>query len=216
MEESASIHEALLWNPKTKIGKMVKSGEIRNIEQIFEAGKPIKEVEIVDTLLPKLEDKVLEIISVQRMTKNNRKQKFRVTAVVGDRNGHVGLAAAKDAEVKPAIDTVVREAKRNVISVKLGCGSWECGCGTPHTLPLTQRAKCGSAEVIIKPAPKGVGIVASKTVKTVLEFAGIKDAWTFSKGRTRSVYNMAMATFTALQGISEIRNPEELKAMDVN
>lgn len=216
MEEGVHLSEVSSWEPKTKIGKMVKSGEIRSIEEIFAAGKPIKEVQIVDMLIPKMEDKVLEICSVQRMTKNNRKQKFRVTAVVGDRNGHIGLAAAKDVEVRPAIDTVVREAKRNVISVKLGCGSWECGCGTPHTLPLTQRAKCGSAEIILKPAPKGVGIVASETVKTVLELAGIKDVWTFSKGRTRDVYNMATATFMALKGISELRNTEELKAMDVN
>ena len=161
-----------------------------------------------------MEDKVLEIASVQRMTKNNRKQKFRVTVVVGDKNGHVGLGAAKDVEVRPAIDTGIRDAKRNMIAVKLGCGSWECGCGTAHSLPVMQKAKCGSAEIILKPAPKGVGIVASKTVKSVLELAGIKDVWTFSKGRTRDVYNMATATYAALQGLSELRNTEELKAMD--
>jgi small subunit ribosomal protein S5 len=203
------------WDPKTKIGKLVKSGEIKDIEQIFEAGKPIKEVEIVDMLLPNMEDKVLEICSVQRMTKNNRKQKFRVTVVVGDKNGHLGLGAAKDVEVRPAIDTSIREAKKNMIAVKLGCGSWECGCGTAHSLPVTMRAKCGSAEIILKPAPKGVGIVASKTVTTVLELAGIKDVWTFSKGRTRDVYNMATATYMALKGLAELRNTEELKAIDV-
>lgn len=214
MEEMAALQVSMSWEPKTKVGKLVKAGSIKSIEEIFESGKPIKEVEIVDMLLPSLEDRVLEICSVQRMTKNNRKQKFRVTAIVGDKNGHVGLAAAKDVEVRPAIDTVIRVAKRNMISVKLGCGSWECGCGTPHSLPVTQKAKCGSAEIILKPAPKGVGIVASKTVKSVLELAGIKDVWTFSKGRTRDVYNMATATFMALKGLSELRNTEELKAMD--
>ncbi len=206
--------ESSAWEPKTKIGKMVKAGEIRSIEQIFESGKPIKEVEIVDMLLPGIEDKVLEICSVQRMTKNNRKQKFRVTVVVGDKKGHLGLGAAKDAEVKPAIDTGIREAKKNMIAVKLGCGSWECGCGTAHSLPITKSAKCGSAQIILKPAPKGVGIVASKSVKTVLELAGIKDVWTFSKGRTRDVYNMATATYMALEGLAEIRNSDELKALD--
>ena len=91
----------------------------------------------------------------------------------------------------------------------------ECGCGTAHSLPVTMMAKCGSAEIILKPAPKGVGIVASKTVKTVLELAGIKDVWTFSKGRTRDVYNMATATYWALQGLAELKSSEELKAMDV-
>jgi len=63
------------WKPKTKIGELVKSGQIKSIEQIFESGKPIKEVEIVDALLPNLEERVLEVASVQRMTKNSRKQK---------------------------------------------------------------------------------------------------------------------------------------------
>ena len=193
---------------------MVKNGEIRTIEEIFESGKTIKEVEIVETLIPELEDRVLEICSVQRMTKNNRKQKFRVTVIVGDKKGHLGLGTSKDVEVRPAIDTGIRDAKKNMISVKLGCGSWECGCGTAHSLPVTRRAKCGSAEIILKPAPKGVGIVASKTVKSVLELAGIKDVWTFSKGRTRDVYNMATATYLALEGLAELRNSEELRALD--
>lgn len=208
-EEQRNVSD---WVPKTKIGKQVKSGEIKEIEQIFASGKPVKEVEAVETLLPNLEDKVLEIISVQRMTKNNRKQKFRVTVAVGDRNGHVGIGMGKDVEVRPAIETGIRDAKKNVISIRLGCGSWECNCGTPHTLPLTESAKCGSAEVLLKPAPKGVGIVANKTVKTVLELAGIKDVWTFSRGRTRDVYNTATATYKALKKLSEIRNIGELKA----
>ena len=209
------IVETIAWDPKTKIGKMVKGGEIKNIEEIFAAGKTIKEVEIVDTLLPNIEDRVLEICSVQRMTKNNRKQKFRVTVVVGDKNGHLGLGSGKDVEVRPAIDTGIRDAKKNMIAVKLGCGSWECGCGTPHSLPVTSVAKCGSAMIILKPAPKGVGIVASKTVKSVLELAGIKDVWTFSKGRTRDIYNMATATYKALEGLGEMKNSKELKSMDI-
>ncbi len=214
MEDAGTVIGASAWEPKTKIGKMVKNGEIRTIEEIFESGKTIKEVEIVETLIPELEDRVLEICSVQRMTKNNRKQKFRVTVIVGDKKGHLGLGTSKDVEVRPAIDTGIRDAKKNMISVKLGCGSWECGCGTAHSLPVTRRAKCGSAEIILKPAPKGVGIVASKTVKSVLELAGIKDVWTFSKGRTRDVYNMATATYLALEGLAELRNSEELRALD--
>lgn len=210
-----NIAEGMAWEPRTKIGKMVRSGEIKDIEEIFAAGKTIKEVEIIDTLLPTVEDKVLEICSVQRMTKNNRKQKFRVTVAVGDKNGHLGLGSAKDVEVRPAIDTGIRDAKKNMIAVKLGCGSWECGCGTPHSLPVTRIAKCGSAMIILKPAPKGVGIVASKTVKTVLELAGIKDVWTFSKGRTRDIYNMATATYKALEGLAELKNSKEIKSMDI-
>ncbi len=199
------------WEPKTRIGQQVKSGQITSLEQIFATGKPIKETEVVDTLLPGMEDKVLEIASVQRMTKNNRKQKFRATVVVGDRNGHVGIGVGKDVEAKPAIDTGIRDAKKHIISVNLGCGSQECECNTPHSLPLRLSAKCGSAEVILKPAPKGVGIVASDTVRSVLELAGVKDVWTFSRGRTRDVYNMALATYLALSKLYELKNIEALQ-----
>ncbi len=199
------------WKPRTKIGQMVKNGEITSIEQIFALGKPIKEVEIVEALLPGLEDKVIEIASVQRMTKNNRKQKFRATVVIGDRNGHIGIGVGKDVEAKPAIQTGIRNAKQHIVSIGLGCGSWECNCGTRHSLPLTLSAKCGSGTIILKPAPRGVGLAASATVRYVLELAGVKDMWTFSKGRTRDKYNMALATFNALNSQNRLKNIEELK-----
>ncbi len=201
------------WNPKTKVGKLVQGGQIRSIEEISASGKTIKEVGIVDALIPKLEDKVLEIASVQRMTKNKRRQKFRVTVVVGDRNGHVGIGVGKDLEVKPAIETAIKDAKRNIISITLGCGSWECNCGTNHTLPLTRSAKCGSVAVTLKPAPRGVGIVAAETMKSVLELAGVKDVWTYSRGRTRNIYNISMATYEALKSVAGIKNSETLKAL---
>ncbi len=201
------------WTPKTKVGVQVKRGDIKNIEEIFASGKIIKEVGIVDALIPKLEDKVLEIASVQRMTKNNRRQKFRVTVVVGDRNGHVGIGVGKDVEVKPAIETAIRDAKKNIISIRLGCGSWECNCGTQHTLPLTETAKCGSSLVTLKPAPRGVGIVAAETMRSVLELAGVKDVWTYSRGRTRNVYNVAIATYSALKKVTEVKNMQSLKAL---
>ncbi|MCL4553438.1 MAG: 30S ribosomal protein S5 [Candidatus Marsarchaeota archaeon] len=199
------------WEPKTRMGQQVKAGQITAIEQIFASGKPIKETEIVDTLIPGIEDKVLEIASVQRMTKNNRKQKYRATVVVGDRNGHIGIGVGKDVEVKPAIDTGIRDAKKHMISVYLGCGSQECNCNTQHSLPLRLSAKCGSAHIILKPAPKGVGIVASDTVRSVLELAGVKDVWTFSRGRTRDIYNMALATYLALSQLYELKNIDALR-----
>jgi len=200
------------WKPRTKIGVMVKNGEITTIEQVFAYGKPIKEVEIIDALLPTLEDKVIEIASVQRMTKNNRKQKYRATVIMGDKNGHLGIGVGKDVEAKPAIMTGIRNAKQHMISIELGCGSWECNCGTRHSIPLITRSKCGTAEIILKPAPRGVGLAASATVRSVLELAGVKDMWTFSKGRTRDKYNMALATFNALKGLNELKNLDSLKS----
>ncbi|MDE1825468.1 MAG: 30S ribosomal protein S5 [Candidatus Micrarchaeota archaeon] len=199
------------WTPRTKIGEMVKAGQIVGIEQIFEGGKPIKEVEIIDMLFPDLETKVLEVASVQRMTKNSRKPKYRATVVVGDGKGHVGLGSGKDVEVKPAIDSAIKDAKKNMISVSFGCGSWECSCGTQHSLPLKVKGKCGSAEIELKPAPRGVGVVAGEVAKQVLEVTGIQDVWSFSRGRTRDIYNIALATYIALKRVSKLKNIDKLK-----
>jgi small subunit ribosomal protein S5 len=77
---------------------------------------------------------------------------------------------------------------------------------------MITRSKCGSAEIILKPAPRGVGLAASATVRSVLDLAGVKDMWTFSRGRTRDRYNMALATFNALKALSELKNMESLKS----
>jgi small subunit ribosomal protein S5 len=63
--------------------------------------------------------------------------------------------------------------------------------------------------VILKPAPRGLGIVASGPVKKMLELAGVKDAWTFSRGRTRAKYNTVMAVYRALGSINEMKNISE-------
>jgi small subunit ribosomal protein S5 len=146
------------------------------------------------------------------MTKNNRKAKFRAIAVVGDGKGHVGVGAGKDAEVRAAIDSAIKAAKVNVIPIIMGCGSWQCACGTPHSLPLVARGKCGSVEVILKPAPRGLGVVASVPIKKMLVLAGVKDLWSFSRGRTRAKYNVLMATYRALLNIESMKNVSEISA----
>ena len=137
--------------------------------------------------------------------------KYRTTVIIGDRKGHVGIGVGKATEVRPAIEEAVKDAKMHMISIALGCGSWECNCGTAHSLPIKLTAKVGTAEIILKPAPRGVGIVAGGNAKIVLELAGIKDVWTFARGRTRDIYNMAMATYLALKSLSKIKNIESLK-----
>lgn len=209
-EEVKEVFNIANWKPRTKLGELVKEGKITSIEQIFTQGKLIKEVEIIDALLPGLETKTLETAVVQRMTKDTRKRKFRTTVVVGDRHGHVGIGVGKATEAKPSVEEAIKDAKMKVISVRLGCGSWECDCGTSHSMPMTLKAKVGSAEILLKPAPRGVGIVAGEVAKTVLEFAGVKDVWTFARGRTRDIYNMSMATYLALKSLSNIKNVEKL------
>ena len=195
------------WIPKTEIGRLVKSGQITSVEEIFARGKKILEHGIVDHLYPDMNEETLEVSSTQRMTDNGRKAQFRAIVLVGDRNGHFGIGAGKSEEVKPAIESAVKFAKRNLMSVPLGCGSWECGCGQKHSLPIKVVGKLGSVEVTLKPAPRGLGVAANEVVKKVLSAAGVKDIWSFSRGHTRNVYNTAMATANALEQLNTMRLP---------
>lgn len=193
------------WNPKTQLGQRVKTGEINSFEQIREAGKPILEAEIVDVLLPNLEAETLLIKSTQRATDSGRKIQFRIVVVVGDRNSHVGIGVGKSDEIKPAIDYATNNAKKNIISVEMGCGSWECKCHSMHSIPKISEGKEGSTTVVLKPAPKGLGLASNATIKKVLAIAGVKDVWSTTTGNTQNIYNTAIATIKALQNISYVK-----------
>lgn len=193
------------WVPKTEIGRKVKAGEITSVEEIYALGKPILEPEIVNSLLPGLESETIEIRNTQRMTDCGRKMQFRAIVIVGDKNGHVGIGTGKSEEVRPAIESASKNARRNIVAIPRGSGSWEDTVKAPHSIPIKVVGKNGSVEVVIKPAPRGVGIAANPIVKKVLFYAGIKNAWSFSRGRTRNIYNMAMATIYALSSLSGMR-----------
>ncbi|MDD2665634.1 MAG: 30S ribosomal protein S5 [Methanocellales archaeon] len=201
---STEIDEEI-WIPKTRLGRLVLEGKIKSINGAIESGLPIKEHQIVDALLPDLMDEVLDVNMVQRMTDSGRRVKFRVTVVVGNCDGYVGLGQGRDVQVGSAILKAINAAKRNLIQIQRGCGSWECGCGMPHTVPLEVKGKVGSATVVLKPAPRGLGIASGESIKKVLELAGIKDVWTFTRGETRTTLNFAKATYEALKQTTTIR-----------
>ena len=193
------------WIPLTGMGKAVAGGQITSIDQVLESGKPIKEVQIVDTFLPDLADEVLDITMVQRMTDSGRRVKFRTVVVVGNRNGYIGFGQGKDAQVGNAITKAIKDAKLNLIKVNRGCGSWECGCGLEHSIPVQVTGKSGSVRVTLKPAPQGIGLVTGDIAKKVLALAGIRDVWGFSSGETRTTINFAKATFNALKETNMVR-----------
>ncbi|WP_292466221.1 30S ribosomal protein S5 [Methanolobus sp.] len=199
------------WVPQTRLGKLVREGQITSMDEVIESGLPIRESNIIDILLPDLEDEVLDINMVQRMTDSGRRVKFRATVIVGNGNGFVGLGQAKDVQVGPAIRKAISNAKINIIKVKRGCGSWECACGLEHTVPSEVRGKAGSVIVELKPAPRGLGLAAGDTARKVLEKAGIKDVWTRTEGTTRTTLNFAKATFSALENAGTIRMPMHLE-----
>lgn len=190
------------WTPKTKLGRMVASGEITDISQILNKGLRIMEPEIVDVLLPEVTDQnnqeVLNINMVQRMTDSGRKVRFSAMVVIGNRNGYVGIGKAKSKEVGPAIRKAINNAKLNVIQVKRGCGSWECKCGTAHTVPFRVTGKSSSVAVTLMPAPNGLGLAVGGVGKKILSLAGIKDAWSKTDGQTQTTVNFANAVMDAL------------------
>ncbi len=209
------------WEPKTKLGRMVKEGEIKSIDEVLAQGWRILEPEIVDWLLPDLEEEVLDVNMVQKMHKSGRRVRFRVTVVVGNRDGYVGVGQGKAREVGPAIRAAIDRAKLNIIKVRRGCGSWECGCGRPHSVPFEVTGKCGSVRITLKPAPRGTGLVAGEAAQKVLEMAGIEDVWTKTtggkgKGETRTTINFAKATFDALRNLIYMRmRPEEAERLGI-
>jgi small subunit ribosomal protein S5 len=195
------------WTPRTRLGRMVADGEVETMEEALNAGLPLKEPELVDQLV-NLEDEVLDINMVQRMTDSGRRVKFRCVVAVGNRDGLVGYAEGRDDQVGGAIQKAIQIAKLNLINVSRGCGSWECGCGRPHTIALRTTGTAGSVEVELQPAPRGLGLAGGETVRKVLELAGIEDIWTRSSGNTRTTVNFAKATFNALRATAEARVPE--------
>ena len=186
------------WFPQTRLGKLVKEGQVTTMSEALASGLPIRESQIVDALLPEIKDEVLDINMVQRMTDSGRRVKFRATVIVGNGDGFIGIGEGKDVQVGIAIRKAIDTAKMNIIGIKRGCGSWECGCGQGHTVPFEVKGKTGSVEVKLRPAPRGLGIASGGTAKKVLEIAGIKDVWTKVSGETRTTLNFAKATFDAL------------------
>ena len=197
------------WIPRTKLGKMILEGKISSIEELFMEGLKIRESEIVDVLLPDLQEEVINIGLVQKQTDAGEKSQFRAIVVVGNRDGYVGLGSGKARQVRSAIEKAAVDARLNITPVRRGCGCWECGCGKHHSLPFQVSGSCGGVEIVLIPGPRGLGIVASEAAKVILGLAGVKDCWTKSYGSTRTVPSFAFAVFDALKNTYLLVTPED-------
>ena len=197
------------WIPRTKLGRMISEGNISSIEEIFAEGFKIHEPEIVDALLPELQEEVININLVQKQTDAGEKSQFKAIVVVGNRDGYVGLGSGKAPQVRTAIQKGAVDARLNITPVRRGCGSWECGCDRPHSLPFHVRGKCGGVKVVLIPSPRGLGIVASEEAKIILDLAGVKDCWTRSYGSTRTIPSFACAVFHALRKTHSFVTPKD-------
>lgn len=201
------------WIPKTELGKEVKEGKITNIDEILENNKKILEPEIVDTLID-VESNLIPIgqskgkfgggkrrawRQTQRKTKEGNVPTFSAMAVIGDKNGHVGVGSGRASETLPARDKAIRKAKLNIIKVKRDCSAFDCDCSEPHTIPFKVEGKCGSVKVVLIPAPQGIGLAAADNLKPILKLAGIEDIYTKTFGHKKTTFNLVKACMRALE-----------------
>lgn len=133
------------------------------------------------------EEKVISIDRVARVVKGGRRFRFRATVVIGDGKGRVGLGIGKGGEVMTSIAKAVARARRNMITIPLKNGT------IPHEITV----RFSGAQVMLKPASAGTGVIAGGAVRSVVEVAGIHDLLTKSFGSTNKVNN-AYATIMAL------------------
>ena len=147
-----------------------------------------------------LEDQVISIGRVTKVTKGGRHFRFSATVVVGNRKGLVGLGNGKANEVPEAIKKALQAANKNVFKVDLV---------DTRTIPHEATAKVGRAIVMLKPAKEGTGVVAGGSARAVLELAGVKDIVSKSLGSNTKI-NVAKATLDALR---MQRTPERVAAL---
>lgn len=216
-----------MWEPRTALGKAVKEGRITDIEEIFRQGLPIMEEMIVTALIPDLQEDLILIgqakgkfgggqrrifRQTQKKTREGNKIHFTTCALVGNRNGYLGIGLGKSKETVPSRDKAKREARINLMRIRRGCGSWQCGCKTPHSIPFAVKGKCSSVEITLIPAPKGKGLCVEKECAKILAMAGIKDVWSKTRGHTKTKLNLLMALIDALQHLNQMKvRPQEIE-----
>ena len=137
-----------------------------------------------------LDERVIEIARVAKVVKGGRRFRFRVTVVVGDGHGKIGMGIGKANAVPDAMRKATERAHKDLRQVFLS--------GT--TIAHESIGKVAGAKILLKPASPGTGVIAAGGVRAVLEAAGIRDILTKSLG-SANVLNVVMATFQALEGV---------------
>jgi small subunit ribosomal protein S5 len=141
------------------------------------------------------DERTLHIDRVARVVKGGRRFRFRALVVVGDRKNRVGIGLAKGADVTAAVTKATDVAKKSFVTVSLYKG----------TLPHESTAKVGGANILIKPASAGTGLIAGGVIRTILEVAGVKNVLSKSLGSTNKA-NTAYATIEALRKVTPAKS----------
>lgn len=134
------------------------------------------------------DERMVNIDRVARVVKGGRRFRFRALVVVGDHKGRVGVGTSKGADVTAAMTKATEVAKKNMVKINL----------FNDTIPHESQAKVAGANILVKPASPGTGLIAGGVVRTVLEVAGIKNALSKSLGSSNKI-NIAYATVEALK-----------------
>ncbi|MBI2006250.1 MAG: 30S ribosomal protein S5 [Nitrosopumilales archaeon] len=188
-----------VWIPKTSLGKKIVAGQITSMEEILANGYRIQEAGIIKKLLPDLKSEVIDVGIIQKMTANGQSTRFKAIVAAGNENGWLGIGHGKAKQMRIAIEKATNAAYLNVSPIKLGCGSWECRCDKPHSVPFKVRGKGGSVTIEIVPAPRGLGLVAGGKIRNLLKLAGLKDAWTKANGSTNTMNSTSKAILDCLR-----------------
>jgi len=146
------------------------------------------------------DQKLIDVARVTRVMAGGKRMSFRACVVIGDRKGRVGTGLRKGADVSIAINKAVRAAKKKMIKVNT----------VNETIPGEARVKFGAAKVLLKPAPKGTGVIAGGAVRTVLELAGIKNVVSKMLGSHNKINNV-QATIKALEKLKDIKQLRDLR-----
>jgi small subunit ribosomal protein S5 len=142
-----------------------------------------------------LDERVIEIARVAKVVKGGRRFRFRVTLIMGDNHGKVGMGVGKANAVPDAMRKATDRARKNMRQVFL--------FGT--TIPHETTGKVGGAVILLKPASPGTGVIAGGGVRAVLEAVGVRDILTKSLGSS-NVLNIVQAT---LQALDSLKSPKE-------
>ena len=151
----------------------------------------------IDPAALELNDKVVAIKRVSKTVKGGRTMRFSALVVVGDGNGHVGVGLGKAGEVPEAIRKGKETATKSLVEINID---------ENRSIPHDFVGKFGSANVLLKRAPEGTGIIAGGPVRAVAELVGIKNIRTKSLGSN----NKTNVVYATLQGLTSLKTPEEV------